>query len=350
MVETIQLTYPTEWYDQLLSKIKQRMEGFELDTISLKHDVGLMVLPHLAKFKQANYGKKTYKDLAKDIGWSVGEIYHCVRFAQEYPILDDALKNFSDVSEKLSWFNIQHLLYKPKERPKPEQTELLQEPFKFNIWNLPDKRPEGYGNAEFPGNTSPVILAQCLIRYTQPGDTVLDPMAGSGTTYDVCKRYQRIPIISDIQKWRQDLPNYQVNDAENLKLELPVDFIFVHLPYLDMYKYTTDPCDLSNLNRNEFEAKLEKIFACLYQNLKRDKYFAVLIGDVRSSGLIDLTSIVSQIGQKFFKLWDKIVTATATATATHYAYQGNIGLSLNRAERYNYHLPIYDTLLIFRKE
>jgi len=46
--------------------------------------------------------KKTYKDLAKDIGWSVGEIYHCVRFAQMYPILDDALKNFSDASEKLS--------------------------------------------------------------------------------------------------------------------------------------------------------------------------------------------------------------------------------------------------------
>jgi len=260
-------------------------------------------------------------------------------------------KTFSDISDNLpiTWYNITHLwLYKPKERQKPEQTELLQEPFKFNIWNLPDKRPDGYGSAEFPGNTSPVILAQCLTRYTQPGDTVLDPMAGSGTTYDVCKRYQRRAIVSDIQKWREDLPDYQVNDAENLKIESPVDFIFVHLPYLDMYKYTTEPTDLSNLNQKEFEAKLERIFACLYQNLKKDKYFAVLIGDVRSSGLIDLTSIVSQIGQKFFKLWDKVVTATATAT--HYAYQGNIGLSLNRAERYNYHLPIYDTLLIFRKE
>ena len=297
--------------------------------------------------------KKTYKDLAKDIGWSVGEIYHCVRFAQMYPILDDFLKNFSSKDEKLTWYHIhKDLLYKPKERSRSEQTELLQEPFKFNIWNLPDKRPEGYGSAEFPGNTSPVILAQCLTRYTQPGDTVLDPMAGSGTSYDVCKRYLRKPIISDIQKWREDLPDYQVNDAENIKLESQVDFIFVHLPYLDMYKYTTEPTDLSNLNQKEFQAKLERIFERMHQNLKKDKYFAVLIGDVRSSGLIDLTSIVSQIGQKYFKLWDKIVTVTATATgtATHYAYQGNIGLSLNRAERYNYHLPIYDTLLIFRKE
>jgi len=106
LIERIQLTYPTEWYDQLLSKIKQRMEGFELDTISLKHDVGLMVLPHLAKFKQANYGKKTYKDLAKDIGWSVGEIYQCVEFAQKYPILDDALKEFSPMGEKLTWRNV----------------------------------------------------------------------------------------------------------------------------------------------------------------------------------------------------------------------------------------------------
>jgi len=138
LVETIQLTYTTEWYDSLLSKLKQRMEGFELDTISLKHDVGLMVLPHLAKFKQANYGKKTYKDLAKDIGWSVGEIYHCVRFAQMYPILDDFLKGFSSKDEKLTWYHIhKDLLYAPKERTKPEQTELLQEPFKFNIWNLP---------------------------------------------------------------------------------------------------------------------------------------------------------------------------------------------------------------------
>jgi DNA modification methylase len=40
------------------------------------------------------------------------------------------------------------------------------------------------GDKEYVGATPSWIIWQLLQRYTRPGDTVLDPMCGSGTTLD----------------------------------------------------------------------------------------------------------------------------------------------------------------------
>lgn len=52
--------------------------------------------------------------------------------------------------------------------------------------------------------------------YTEPGDLVCDPMAGSGTTIDVCREERRRVIAFDIVPTRKDIIQA---DARNLPRE-----------------------------------------------------------------------------------------------------------------------------------
>jgi hypothetical protein len=171
-------------------------------------------------------------------------------------------------------------------------------------------------------------------------------MAGSGTTVDVCKALGRKLIASDIKAWRGDIA---AADAETLALKSPVDFVFMHIPYLDMYEYTNEPGDLSRMNLTDLEMKLDRIIAHVTEGLKPGKFLAILVGDVRKRGLIDLTAVVSIVGQRHLKLWDKAIVETTNPGAHASAGHDNMGLLLDRARRGNFLLRTCDTLLVFRK-
>ena len=57
------------------------------------------------------------------------------------------------------------------------------------LWDFPT---QSYGkikkgNSKFQGVTPAFIIYNMVQRYTEPGELVLDPMCGSGTTIDVCR-------------------------------------------------------------------------------------------------------------------------------------------------------------------
>jgi hypothetical protein len=216
-----------------------------------------------------------------------------------------------------------------------------------NVWHLNEKgRISGYGSAEFRGNTPPEVLVQCLLRYTSEGDTVLDCMAGSGTTIDICKALKRKVIATDIKAWREDI---SVADAEALPLDRAIDFVFIHVPYLDMYQYTEEANDLSRMSLEEFEAKIDRILKQIVPSLNPERFLAILVGDIRKSGLIDLSSRVSLIGARHLDLWDKAIIETRNIGAHAVSAHGNIGLTMDRARRLNFLVQAHDTLLIFRR-
>jgi len=61
------------------------------------------------------------------------------------------------------------------------------------LWDFPKqsygKHPKG--DNKYPGVTPALIIYNLIWRYTEPGDLVVDPMCGSGTTIDVCKEEKR---------------------------------------------------------------------------------------------------------------------------------------------------------------
>lgn len=83
------------------------------------------------------------------------------------------------------------------------------------------------GDNKYPGVTPALIIYNLIRRYTDPGDLVVDPMAGSETTLDVCREEKRRCICFDIAPPRPDIIK---NDSRNIPLEEDnsVDMFLIH--------------------------------------------------------------------------------------------------------------------------
>lgn len=76
-------------------------------------------------------------------------------------------------------------------------------------------------------------------------------------------------------------------DSTNLKRIVPdqcIDFIFAHPPYANIIKYSKDiKEDLSRLELKEFLDQMNLFSKECFRILKKNKYCAVLIGDIRKN-------------------------------------------------------------------
>lgn len=68
----------------------------------------------------------------------------------------------------------------------------------YDVWNFSGCHT--LFGASHPGRIPGELVAHTLLALTQPGDLVIDPMVGSGTTIDVClamgRRKTRQPVTS----------------------------------------------------------------------------------------------------------------------------------------------------------
>ena len=135
------------------------------------------------------------------------------------------------------------------------------------------------GNNKYAGVTPALIIYNMVWRYTDPGDLVVDPMCGSGTTIDVCKAEKRRAIGYDIYPTRKDITK---NDARNIPLEDDsVDMVFIDSPYGDNIKYNEESKNIGNISSEseEFYDELEKVMNESHRILKEGKVLGWLIGD-----------------------------------------------------------------------
>lgn len=90
------------------------------------------------------------------------------------------------------------------------ESEMEEEKLQLEATTLWDYPRQSYGKTpkgdnKYPGVTPAFIIYNMVKRYTEPGDLVVDPMAGSGTTLDVCKEEGRKCIAYDIASPRSDI-------------------------------------------------------------------------------------------------------------------------------------------------
>ena len=71
-------------------------------------------------------------------------------------------------------------------------------PEEWTVWSFPDRGDWATHVGNYRGNWSPYIPRNLILKYTSPGDTVCDPMAGSGTTLVECKLLERTAIGVDV--------------------------------------------------------------------------------------------------------------------------------------------------------
>lgn len=148
-----------------------------------------------------------------------------------------------------------------------------------DLWII-DKRTPGYGNGSFHGNFVPEIPKQLMLRYTKRGETVMDPMAGSGTTLDMGKFLGRNVLAYDLNPARPDI---HFGDVRTLEISARVQLIILHPPYSDIIKFSEKKEDLSKPTK-QFLQMFKTGLSNVLQYLDTGRILALVIGNKYEKG------------------------------------------------------------------
>lgn len=241
------------------------------------------------------------------------------------------------------------------------------------VWSFKQRGSWATHSGEYRGNWSPYIPRNVILKYSKPGDLVLDYFCGAGTTAIECKLLGRKCIALDINDKAIELaknnlnfsiesqrltfneeknyskvyePELRVGDARDLSFlqDDSVDLICSHPPYANIIHYTNlKEGDLSLLGIEEFLKEMSKVAKESFRVLKPGKQCAILIGDTRRKKHIiplgfNLINVYLDAG---FKLRELVIKRQHNCKTTGFWYTNSI--------KYNFLLLAHEYLAIFEK-
>ena len=234
------------------------------------------------------------------------------------------------------------------------------------VWSFPERGDWATHAGNYRGNWSPYIPRNLILRYTKPGELVLDQMLGSGTTVVECKLLGRNAIGVDVnhdalmvawdrlnfshrpldEDYREGKVQLFLGDARNLdEIENDsVDLIASHPPYAGIIRYTGArvPGDLSALKMRPYLEAMKQVAAESYRVLKPGKHCAILIGDTRQHK--HYVPINIRVFQQFleagFIVREDIVKLQHKMKSTREKWRG---------KKYDFYLIAHEHLFVFRK-
>lgn len=182
---------------------------------------------------------------------------------------------------------------------------IILQPNMFNlerttVWSFPDRGSWATHSGRYRGNWSPYVPRNLILKYSQPGDWILDQFIGSGTTLVEAKLLNRNAVGVDInpQAVLISKNNLQfqvktqarifVKQGDAAKLDYikneKIDFICMHPPYANIIKYSKSIAnDISLLEQENFIYAMNKVAKEAYRVLKKGKMCAIMMGDIRKS-------------------------------------------------------------------
>ena len=197
-----------------------------------------------------------------------------------------------------------------------------------SLWMLDSRDSSGAHQADYHGNFIPQIPNQMLRRFTKPGDVVLDPFIGSGTTAIEAERLGRrcigvelSPTVAALASrriledkfsqgngfsdpgWPQAQPASSegaviaIGDsgspevAETIGERLAamgksgVQLLLMHPPYHNIVKFSNHSADLSACRDvAHFRERFMQVYRNITPFLERGRHLAVVIGDTYEHG------------------------------------------------------------------
>lgn len=184
------------------------------------------------------------------------------------------------------------------DRKRPEKPKLV--PQVTTLWDYPSQHygDREQGSKDYRGATPSYVVWNVLHRYTAPGELVVDPFCGSGTTLDVAKDLGRTARGFDVSPTRPDIENA---DARSLPLKNDaVDLVFMDPPYADNLDYSDDPRCIGKLKADgRYQRAMRLVVKEAHRVLRPGKVLAIYVSDV----------LHAQRGRVFYPLGHELFAA-----------------------------------------
>lgn len=243
-----------------------------------------------------------------------------------------------------------------------------------SVWSFKQRGSWATHSGEYRGNWSPYIPRNVILKYSEPGELVLDYFCGAGTTAVEAKLLGRRCVALDINDKAIELakgnlefeitpsqqlvftegkdklqvyePELLVGDARDLCLlgDSSVDLICAHPPYTNIIHYTdSKEGDLSFFDIEEFLKEMATVARESFRVLKPGRQCAILIGDMRRKKHViplgfKLINVYLDAG---FKLRELVIKRQHNCKTTGFWYENSI--------KYNFLLLAHEYLPIFEK-
>ncbi|MCJ7436087.1 MAG: hypothetical protein MUO77_21625 [Anaerolineales bacterium] len=195
-------------------------------------------------------------------------------------------------------------------------------------WFIHNPPPRKMGALVHPAKFPETMAQEFIEFFTKKGQTVLDPMAGTGSTLIAALRAgrnsygielnpkyaqiaeqlineERAALGDAIENLKSEIVNGDAANALDLRLSI-FDYVLTSPPYWDMLRakgagtqkkrraspdvdvfYSDDPNDLGNINDYDvFIEKLVQIYAALKPILKEKAYLTIIVKNIKKGGKI----------------------------------------------------------------
>lgn len=240
------------------------------------------------------------------------------------------------------------------------------------IWSFKSRGSWATHSGEYRGNWSPYLPRNVILKYSKPGEIVLDYFCGAGTTAVEAKLLGRRCIAFDINEEAVELskknmdfsippqfnlgdngnitefydPDVKVGDARNLLTvkSSSIHLICAHPPYANIIQYTdSKEGDLSQCDIDEFLLEMAKVAKESYRVLKTGRQCAILIGDMRrNKNVVPLGFKTIDVFEKVgFKVKELIIKRQHNCKTTGFWYDNSV--------KFNFLLLAHEYLVIFEK-
>jgi len=311
----------------------------------------------LGKHVRSQHSEKDFKTAilkAKEKGMSdpeIGAVFG-ITFRQLEKIITEAYGvNISAIKKK------KKIKYWAPQKFKEETT---------TVWSFKQRGDWATHDGKYRGNWSPYIPRNVILKYSKPGELVLDYFAGGGTTAVEAKLLGRKCMARDINPACVNLtlenlkfaspqplfpspvfePDVAVGDAKNLAefSDNSIDLICAHPPYAGIINYSSNvEGDLSQLGIEDFIKEVRTVATESYRVLKPGRKCAILIGDTRKKKHVIPIGFqtIDAFLEAGFKLKELVIKRQHNCKTTGFWYDKSI--------KYNFLLLAHEYLPIFEK-
>lgn len=198
----------------------------------------------------------------------------------------------------------------------------------------------------------PTLAEVCYKFFCPKNGKIIDPFAGAAVRGIVATKLgfkytgidlKREQIVANKKQAKElDLrPKWFCDDSLNVDKYIAdetADMVFTCPPYFNLEVYSDDENDLSNMDYEEFKRVYFKILCRFAKKLKQDRFFVIVVGDVRDEngfyrGLVDYTKkCLFKCGLHFYNdivLLQPLGTAPVRAAGVFNSYRKLLKLHEN---------------------